>query len=273
MAIDTKWVRYGENEEYTGYLAKVDRVNENLPAVIVIQEIWGVDSHIQDVTERFARAGYLAFAPDLYARNGVRQEDLSTERIVEARAFMDSLPHSVWNNLEERQKAMNVLPSEKQTRVVKTYESMFGGMNNTEYIDQLLTTAKFLREECSISKGQGVATIGFCMGGALSGLLACRDSELKGAAIFYGNAPSEEEQENIHCPVYGFYGEQDKRISDQVPNFAQQMKAKGKSFNYEIYSDTGHAFFNDTRSSYQVVSARDAYQKVLTFFDQVLSHS
>lgn len=183
---------------------------------------------------------------------------------------MDSLPHSVWNNLEERQKAMSELPEKKRSRVVKTYERMFGGMNNAEYIEQLLVTSEYLREECLVSKGEGVASIGFCMGGALSGLLACRDPQLKGAAIFYGNAPSEEEQQNINCPVYGFYGEQDKRISDQVPYFAEQMKSKGKSFHYKIYPNTGHAFFNDTRAAYQIDSARDAYQKVLTFLHEIL---
>lgn len=54
MGLEKQWITYGKNQEYTGYLAKMDCVNENLPAVILIQEIWGVDAHIQDVTERFA---------------------------------------------------------------------------------------------------------------------------------------------------------------------------------------------------------------------------
>ncbi|MDP4107588.1 MAG: dienelactone hydrolase family protein, partial [Bacillota bacterium] len=92
-----------------------------------------------------------------------------------------------------------------------------------------------------------------------------------GAAIFYGNAPSEDELQNIHCPVYGFYGDQDKRITDNVPAFAAQMKQNGKTFNYQIYPQTGHAFFNDTRASYNVVAARDAFQRVLSFFHDSLN--
>lgn len=271
MALETKWVHYGENQEFTGYLAKIDRVNENLPAVIVIQEIWGVDAHIQDITERFAQAGYLAFAPDLYAKKGNRIEDLRTERVEEVKAFLDSQPHSVWNNPGEREQALKELGEEKQNRITKTFERMFGGMQSSDYIEQLLATTKFLREEFSASKGQGVASVGFCMGGALSGLLACRDPQLKGASIFYGTAPSEEELNQINCPVYGFYGDLDKRITDNILPLAEQMKQKGKTFTYQIYKNTHHAFFNDTRSSYNVTSARDAYQRVLQFFHEVLA--
>jgi carboxymethylenebutenolidase len=270
MALETKWVRYGNNQEFIGYMAKMDQVQKDLPTVIVIQEIWGVDKHIQDLTERFAQAGYLAFAPDLYAKNGERVEDLRSERVDEVKSFLDSVPHSVWNNPEERAQALQELAEEKQNRVSKTFERMFGGMHSAVYIEQLTATSSFLREECEHSKGQGVASIGFCMGGALSGLLACRDPQLKGAVIFYGAAPSEEEIENINCPISGFYGELDKRISDNVPYFAELMKQKGKTFDYQIYQETHHAFFNDTRSAYNVTSARDAYQRVLQFFHQVL---
>jgi carboxymethylenebutenolidase len=270
MALETKWVRYGKNQEYMGYMAKMDRVNENLPAILVIQEIWGVDVHIQGITERFAQAGYLAFAPDLYAENGDRIEDLKTERVVEVRDFLDSLPHTVWNNPAERDQAIRELEEGKQNRVTKTFEKMFGGIQSSVYLEQLLAASSFLREECEASSGQGVASIGFCMGGALSGLLACRDPQLKGAAIFYGNSPTKEELKNINCPLYGFYGDLDKRISDHIPDFANQMKSNGKIFSYEMYKDTHHAFFNDTRASYNVDAARDAYQRVLHFFKQVL---
>jgi carboxymethylenebutenolidase len=271
MALENQWVHFGKNKEYIGYMAKMDRANENLPAVIVIQEIWGVDAHIQDITNRFAQAGYLAFAPDLYAKDGERIEDLRTERVEEVKAFLDSLPHSAWNNPDERDKALAELDAEKRDRVTKTFEKMFGGINSSNYIEKLLATTKYIREEYTLTKGQGIVSVGFCMGGALSGLLSCRDEQLNGAVIFYGNAPFKDELQNINCPVYGFYGDQDKRITDNVPAFAEQMKQNGKSFNYQIYPQTGHAFFNDTRASYNVVAARDAFQRVLSFFHEILN--
>jgi carboxymethylenebutenolidase len=270
MALETQWVRYGKDQEYTGYLAKIDQVQKDLPAVIVIQEIWGVDDHIQDVTKRFAQAGYLAFAPDLYAKYGKRMEDLRAERVEEVKIFLDSLPHTAWTNPEEREKALQELAEDKQKRISTTFERMFGGMHSAAYIEQLLTTSSYLREECEVSRGQGVASVGFCMGGGLSALLACRDSQLKGAVIFYGTVPSEEELEQIKCPVHGFYGELDKRITDSVSNVAEQMKSKDKMFDYQIHKNTHHAFFNDTRSSYNTAAARDAYQRVLHFFHKTL---
>jgi carboxymethylenebutenolidase len=49
------------------------------------------------------------------------------------------------------------------------------------------------------------------------------------------------------------------------------MKQNGKNFDYQIYPQTGHAFFNDTRASYNIVAARDAFQRVLSFFHDSLN--
>lgn len=48
-----------------GFLARPDRAGA-CPGVIVVQEWWGLDDHIKDVAQRFAREGFAAFAPDLY---------------------------------------------------------------------------------------------------------------------------------------------------------------------------------------------------------------
>jgi carboxymethylenebutenolidase len=63
----TETVEYPDVDDgaLTGYLARPES-GEPAPAVIVIQEWWGVDPHIQDVTQRFAKEGYVALAPDLY---------------------------------------------------------------------------------------------------------------------------------------------------------------------------------------------------------------
>jgi hypothetical protein len=51
-----------------------------------------VDGHVQDLAERFATAGYVALAPDLYSAGGGRPDVLSAERVEEAKAFLDGLP-------------------------------------------------------------------------------------------------------------------------------------------------------------------------------------
>ncbi len=58
-----------EGGSFGGYLARPEG-SETLPAVIVFMEIFGVNSHIRDVTERVAREGYIAIAPDYFHRTG-----------------------------------------------------------------------------------------------------------------------------------------------------------------------------------------------------------
>ncbi|RMH01248.1 MAG: dienelactone hydrolase family protein [Chloroflexi bacterium] len=57
-----------------GYLAR-PAANGRFPAVVVIQEWWGLVPHIKDVAERFARAGYVALAPDLYHGQAAAEPD------------------------------------------------------------------------------------------------------------------------------------------------------------------------------------------------------
>jgi len=65
----------------SAYLARPRPASGPLPAVVVIQEVWGVDGHIEDVTERLAAAGYMALAVDLYSAGGGRPAALTVERV------------------------------------------------------------------------------------------------------------------------------------------------------------------------------------------------
>ena len=91
-----------DNSMLNGYFARPEEGRE-LPGIIVIQEWWGLNDHIKDVTRRFAREGYAALAPDLYhgvvvtepddARKLVMELDLETAvaEIQSAMQFLDSL--------------------------------------------------------------------------------------------------------------------------------------------------------------------------------------
>ncbi len=269
VALHTEWVRYGENGEYLGYLAHHDRLSDGQPAVIVFQEIWGVDDHIQDVADRFARAGYVALAPDLYAEGGKRKPGLEPEAIEAVKRFLDSVPPQAWHDASARDRALETLPEPERTTVRHTFGQLFGGLNLDAYNAHLLAAASFLRDTYPMTKGQPVVSIGFCMGGGLSARLATLDPKLAGAVIFYGQAPSADRIPNIQCPVRGFYASLDPRITDAVPSFAEEMKKAGKDFQYRVYEGAHHAFFNDTRASYHPRAARSAFAEVLTFFNQV----
>lgn len=273
MSLQTQWVSYGDRKQFTGYLAKQVHAGEPMPAVVVLQEIWGVDEHIRDVTERFARAGYAAFAPDLYAVDGARPEELSEERLAAFKRFGDKLPPKAWGDAQARAEELAKLPDAERESLSATYQRLFGGGLGAQmgaYAENVAQAVRYLREECEASRGRKVAVVGFCMGGALAGLAACRDRDLGAAVIFYGNAPQRELLGDIQCPVLGFYGGLDERITGQVPAFAQAMKELGKQFEHHIYEGAQHAFFNDTRRSYHVAAARDAFARTLDFLNRCL---
>lgn len=270
MTLHTGWIRYGKDDEYLGYAAHPDKVEGPLPTVIVLQEIWGVDEHIQDVTNRFAAAGYIAFAPDLYAVNGDRKPGMEPQRIEAVKRFLESVPPTAWHSAEERDKALAALPGDEGQKVGQTFGMLFGGLNSDNYTKQLLATTSFLRNEYELSKGAGIGAVGFCMGGALAAHLAGNDAELKGAVMFYGRAPGQEVLERIACPVRGFFGDLDVALTQTIPAFAQAMKAAGKDFEYKVYENAHHAFFNDGRRSYSVSASRDAFARTLAFFNEQL---
>lgn len=272
MSLETEWIRYGENGEYSGYLARLSGVKEAQPSVIVLQEIWGVDDHIQDVVRRFARAGYIAFAPDLFSRNGERPELLRQDRIDEGKKFLNSLPPGVWQDPERRQAALDALPEARRGIIAGTLGQVFGvGGMIPDFVRQCTATSQWLRETYEYSYGKGVASVGFCLGGGLSIRLASQDPKLSGAVIFYGSAPIEETVPTVGCPVIGFYGELDKRLTEGVPALAQAFEEAGKPFEFTIYPGAQHAFFNDTRPSYNVEASRDAFVGTLDFLRKVLA--
>jgi carboxymethylenebutenolidase len=82
----------GGDREMEGYLA-LPEGEGTFPAVIVIQEIWGLVDHIRDVARRFANEGYVALAPDLYT--GEWREVMSPERIAAGMAFLRGAPQEV----------------------------------------------------------------------------------------------------------------------------------------------------------------------------------
>lgn len=270
MKLSEEWVRYGEEHQYTGFAVRPERAVEALPTVVVIQEIWGVDVHIEDVARRFAEAGYLAFAPDLYAKGGERPAVYARDRIDAVKKFLDSVPPSVWHSDEQRKEALANLPEAQSRAISETFGALFGGLKMELYTDQLVATTAFLRDMYPASRGQKVGSVGFCMGGALSALLASMDPALAGSVVFYGSSLAADAVARVQCPIVGFYGSLDQRITDTVPTLETAMNQAGKSFVAHVYEGAQHAFFNDTRASYHVSAARDAWARTLLFFSQQL---
>jgi carboxymethylenebutenolidase len=273
MDLAAGWTTYEwEAGPVPAYRARPAAAPDPLPAVIVIQEAWGVDDHIIDVAARLATAGYLTLAPDLYAAGGERPEPLRAERMEALKRFMNTMPPSAWTDTRSRQEALDLLPEPERGEVAESMAAMSAALTSGDHLHVLRAAVGHLRADPHAA-GKPVGCVGFCLGGSLSGRLACSEPNLGAAAIFYGMPPSEEDLQGLSCPLLGFYGGDDHRISDAVPTMAKTIEEIGGSFEYHIYPRAPHAFFNDTRPSYRVDAARDAWARLLGFFAEHLGRS
>jgi len=271
MKITTSTLSYGPGGAYTGFAAHPERHDAAIPAIVVCQEIFGVDEHIKDVTRRYAEAGYFAFAPDLYSDHGKRPPAFADSRIEAVKLFMDRVPPGETRDPEKRAAYLAKLPAQEASELGESLGALFGGADPTKYREKLAATSAFLREENALTKGQPIGSVGFCFGGGLSGVLAAVDPKLAGAIIYYGRSPDEEEVRRIACPVIGFYGEMDPGITGTVPELAERMKRAGRSFEHHVFRGAYHAFFNDQRKMYNAEAARWSFARALSFFAERLS--
>ncbi len=211
------------------------------PAVIVIQEIFGIDDHIKDVAGRFAAEGYFAAAPDLFHRSG---------REI-------TVPYSE-------------MPRGFELR---------GALSDDDLVADLNATVASLKSNPNVD-GDNIGIVGFCFGGMVAYLAAAKVGGLSAAAVFYGGGilPRPDEGSDaprlldatagdVAVPIISFWGDQDGMIPvSNVDEIVAALKAKGKSIESTVYAGAGHAFFCDARGSYHESSAKDAWSKTLGFF-------
>jgi carboxymethylenebutenolidase len=233
----------GESRPMPAYLAVPEGAGPK-PAVIVFEEIFGVNGHIRDVTERVAREGYVAIAPDIHHRAAPGQE-LAYDQ-------------------EGMQKGMQLIP--KMT---------VGGVE----ADANATLA-FLRARADV-RGDRIGTIGFCIGGHVAYLIAAL-TDVRASASFYpggvagahglaGGPSPVSLSGQIRGRLLAFFGGQDKSIEP-----AQVAKVKAALAEHQIrhevvvYEDAGHGFFCDQRGSYNAKDAADAWERVKRLFAEEL---
>ncbi|MBA2125549.1 carboxymethylenebutenolidase [Hyphomicrobium methylovorum] len=114
-----------------------------------------------------------------------------------------------------------------------------------------------------------VAIAGFCMGGAVTVIGACRVPEFSAAVTFYGIPPEEAAKPaDVRVPLQGHFANDDDFASpEKVDAFAAAMKAAGKNFDLYRY-DASHAFMNEQRTVHDRASAEAAWGRVRTFLSQ-----
>ena len=258
----------GDGREIDCYLALPEgpRPARGHPAVVVVHEIFGPDAHMRDVAQRFARLGFVAAAPDLFT--GELHDLLTPTNIGLAMQAFAQAPPDLRRDPTKMAAFAASQPPERRP-VLEAFGRISQPPVQEGFARDLLGVARYLRSLPEVDAAH-VGSVGFCFGGAMSARLATVDPELRAAVIFYGQNPPLDAVPRIHARVLGLYGAEDPGITQTVPAFAEAMKANGKQFESHVYPNARHAFFNDTRPTYQPESAADAWGRVLALYDATL---
>jgi carboxymethylenebutenolidase len=257
----------GRKRDLDAFIAWPESAPAKAPAVIVIHEIFGLDGHIRDVAQRFAREGYVGVAPNLFT--GEVQRLLTPANIALAMQSFAQAPPDLRKDPSKFAAFAASQPPERRP-VLEAFAKVSNPQVQAGFGEDLHDVADHVRALPGVHP-QRVGSVGFCFGGAMSARLATLDPALRAAVIFYGQNPPLDAVPNVRAKVLGLYGGEDHGITDSVPELEAAMKKAGQHFEYHVYPGARHAFFNDTRPQvYHEESAKDAWKRVLSFYGKYL---
>ncbi len=213
----------------------------SFPTIIVIQEAFGVNRHIQKVCDRYAAEGYVAVAPALFHREH---------------------PNPQLGYGDEDAPVRN---------------RYMGALRDDEIVDDIDQVIRWTQgNQFRRTNGRGVGIVGFCVGGRIAYLAATSCADLHAAVCYYpgrvllpfGDGPAPiDKTSNITIPVMGNFGGQDQNPSpEDVATIEAKLKEAGVSYDFKSYPDAGHGFNCDERGSYNQAAAEDAQARSLAFF-------
>ena len=210
---------------------------ENFPVVLVIQEIFGVHEHIQDICRRFAQLGYLAIAPELYARQGDVSKISDIQEIIS--------------------KVVSKVP-------------------DAQVMSDLDATVAWAQKSAKGNTDK-MGITGFCWGGRITWLYSAYNPKVKAGVAWYGRLVSESKPltpknpidiaAELKVPVLGLYGGSDEGIPvSTVEQMREALKGGSSGSEIIVYPDTPHGFNADYRPSYRKEQAEDGWKRLQAWF-------
>jgi len=200
-------------------------------AIVVIQEIFGVNAHIREVADAYAKAGFLAIAPAMFHRVqahvelGYAEADMGTGMALKT--------------------AIEALPAP-------------GALQDIQ------ASIDHAHKVC----GGKVGVVGYCWGGLLTWRAACLLQGLSAAAPYYGGGMTTEAESarQAKVPVMAHFAEEDKWISMASVEAFKMAHPQAQVFTYAAH----HGFNCNHRGAWHAESAALAQQRTLDFFKQHL---
>jgi len=223
-------LQVADGTSMAAYVARPD-ADGKFPGMLVLQEAFGVNGHIRDITERMAREGYVSIAPELFHRTAPGFEGRYDD-------FASAMQH------------LQALTEAGQSA-------------------DITAAFNWLRSQPQAAPGR-VASIGFCMGGRAS-FLACAAVPLQASISFYGGGIAQgllPRAGDLRAPILLFWGGLDKHITAEHTRAVEDalMKAQ-KPYVNVTFSDADHGFFCDVRPSYNPTAAALAWNLALQFLN------
>src|ERR1039458_417716 len=200
-----EWVKVKHDSREVQCFVVYPEVKDKATTIVLIHEIFGLTDWACEMADELAAEGYIVIAPDLLtgsATNGGGTEELIKSGGNVGKAIMDLPPDQITADL----------------KAAVDYAAKIPAANGK------------------------IVVAGFCWGGGQSFRFATNNKDVKAAFVFYGTPPNGDDMAKITCPVYGFYGGNDARVTATVPKATEQMKAASKSYNPVTYDGAGHAF-------------------------------
>ncbi len=258
----------GENgAQIRACISTPGKATGKLPSIILIHEIYGLDAHTRDVAKRLTNEGYLVIAPHLF--HGELDKITSVETLSRLLPLLRTIPRESFGN-PEKIKEVSAQLTEQDRPVFKSLMEVLAGKHDQQFVNNLKHAYQYIVEHEN-ADSKKTASLGFCFGGGMAGLLAVNEPRMAAHIIFYGKRPPADKIKNITAPILGIYGSLDAGISPGIPTLAEEMKAAGKNYQYIMYEGASHAFFNNNRKDvYHPQAAAKAWEEVKTFLKKNL---
>ena len=196
------------------------------PVVLVVQEIFGVHEHIKDVVRRYAKMGYYAIAPELFARQG----DVS-----------------------------------KMTDIGAILSQVVSKVPDAQVCADLDAAVAFAKAS-GHANAQRVGLVGFCYGGRIAWVYARHNPKLKAAVAYYGLLEGMKSEikpkdpvdlaADLKVPVLGLYAALDTYIKQPaVEKMTASLRGSGSGSEIVVFPNVDHGFNADYRPTYDKVAA------------------
>jgi len=224
-----------ENSSMRLYISRPEESRPR-PAVIVVPGQTGVDDFVK-FSEMVATHGFVAAAPDLYHRDPPDCKD------------------------------------DPPTRRMR--------LRDPAVIQDVNATVSFLKSHKSVDPGK-IGIVGFCMGGRIVYLMSSVNPDIRAGVMYYGSDPFSawgegaspfDRTKEIHCPILGHFGEDDKNPSPaDMKRLDVEMNRLGKQHEFYSYPNAAHAFANFGSANYREHAANASWPRTFGFFAKHLKN-